>query len=84
MQAITAEHGGSAFQFAERPDDRSRLWKARHNSYQAVMALSPGNKNMGTDACVKSGLSVQSVPRFVVSCWRYRSASQFTNADSLF
>jgi D-lactate dehydrogenase (cytochrome) len=52
MQAITADHGGGEFQFAERPEDRNRLWKARHNSYQAVMALSPGKKNMGTDACV--------------------------------
>jgi D-lactate dehydrogenase (cytochrome) len=52
MQAITADHGGGEFQFAERPEDRNRLWKARHNSYQAVMALSPGKNNMGTDACV--------------------------------
>jgi D-lactate dehydrogenase (cytochrome) len=52
MRAITADHGGGEFQFAERPEDRNRLWKARHNSYQAVMALSPGKNNMGTDACV--------------------------------
>jgi len=52
MQAISADHGGGEFQFAERPEDRNRLWKARHNSYQAVMALSPGKNNMGTDACV--------------------------------
>jgi D-lactate dehydrogenase (cytochrome) len=32
--------------------DRNRLWKARHNSYQAVRALAPGKSNMGTDACV--------------------------------
>ncbi len=52
MQAITADHGGGEFHFVERPEDRNRLWKARHNSYQAVMALSPGKNNMGTDACV--------------------------------
>jgi D-lactate dehydrogenase (cytochrome) len=52
MQTITADLGGGEFQFAERPEDRNRLWKARHNSYQAVMALSPGKSNMGTDACV--------------------------------
>ncbi|MBR0953584.1 FAD-binding oxidoreductase [Bradyrhizobium canariense] len=52
MQAITADQGGGEFQFAERPEDRNRLWKARHNSYQSVMALSPGKNNMGTDACV--------------------------------
>ncbi|MBR0753423.1 FAD-binding protein [Bradyrhizobium jicamae] len=52
MQAISDENGGGAFQFAERPEDRNRLWKARHNSYQAVRALAPGKSNMGTDACV--------------------------------
>jgi D-lactate dehydrogenase (cytochrome) len=52
MEAIAREYGGGAFQFAARLEDRNRLWKARHNSYHAVMALSPGRKNMGTDACV--------------------------------
>ena len=52
MQAITEDNGGGAFQFAERPEDRNRLWKARHNGYQAVRALAPGKANMGTDACV--------------------------------
>ena len=52
MEAIAQEFGGGAFQFATRLEDRNRLWKARHNSYHAVMALSPGRANMGTDACV--------------------------------
>jgi D-lactate dehydrogenase (cytochrome) len=52
MQTIASDHGGGGFLFAERVEDRNRLWKARHNSYQAVMALAPGKANMGTDACV--------------------------------
>jgi D-lactate dehydrogenase (cytochrome) len=52
MQALSEENGGSAFQIAERAEDRSRLWKARHENYYACVAFRPGRKNMGTDACV--------------------------------
>ncbi len=52
MQAIAADHGGGGFRFAERVEERNRLWKARHGVYHAVLALAPGKKNMGTDACV--------------------------------
>jgi len=52
MQAIVADHQGGDFRFAERLEDRNRLWKARHNCYYACMAFAPGKKNMGTDACV--------------------------------
>jgi len=52
MQAIAEEHGGGAFQFAARIEERNQLWKARHNAYHAGLALAPGKRNMGTDACV--------------------------------
>jgi len=52
MQAITDEQGGSAFQWATQAEDRSRLWKARHNAYYAAMALAPGKQAFSTDACV--------------------------------
>ena len=52
MQAIAADHGGSAFEWATKPEDRARLWKARHNAYYAALALSPGRQAFATDACV--------------------------------
>ena len=52
MQAIAIDHGGSAFEWATRPEDRSRLWKARHNAYYAALALQPGKQAFATDACV--------------------------------
>ena len=52
MEAIAGDHGGSAFQWATRAEDRSRLWKARHNAYYAALALAPGKQAYSTDACV--------------------------------
>jgi D-lactate dehydrogenase (cytochrome) len=52
MQSIASDHGGSAFEWATKPEDRSRLWKARHNAYYAALALSPGRQAFATDACV--------------------------------
>ena len=52
MEAIAGEQGGSAFQWATQPEDRSRLWKARHNAYYAALALAPGKQAFSTDACV--------------------------------
>jgi D-lactate dehydrogenase (cytochrome) len=52
MQQISDDHGGSAFQWATKPEDRTRLWKARHNAYYAALALSPGKQAYSTDACV--------------------------------
>jgi D-lactate dehydrogenase (cytochrome) len=52
IEAIAAEHGGSQFQWATAQEDRSRLWKARHNAYYAALALAPGAQAFATDACV--------------------------------
>jgi D-lactate dehydrogenase (cytochrome) len=52
MQGIAAEHGGSAFEWATRPEDRGRLWKARHAAYYASKACYPGKEAFATDACV--------------------------------
>ena len=44
MQDITREHGGMDFDWAERPEDRSRLWTARHNAYFSGLQLRPGSR----------------------------------------
>lgn len=52
MQELAAEFNGSRFRRAERPEDRTRLWKARHESYHAARWLAPGRDAIVTDACV--------------------------------
>ncbi|TAM74286.1 FAD-binding protein [bacterium] len=52
VQSITHEHGGMDFEWAERPEDRSRLWKARHDAYFAGLHLRPGCRASTTDVCV--------------------------------
>jgi D-lactate dehydrogenase (cytochrome) len=52
MREITEGLGADGFCWAGRPEDRSRLWKARHDVYHANLALKPGCEGYATDACV--------------------------------
>ena len=49
---IAAECGGGGFEWATRPEDRTRLWQARHDAYWAVKNLRPGAQAIATDVCV--------------------------------
>lgn len=49
---ISGAHGAGDFQSASRMEDRSRLWKARHDLYFAFPELRRGALNIPTDVCV--------------------------------
>lgn len=49
---LAKDHGAGEFAFATDPEERVRLWKARHDAYFAAQALRPGCKGWPTDVCV--------------------------------
>ncbi|MCR9273474.1 MULTISPECIES: FAD-binding oxidoreductase [Mameliella] len=49
---IVADHGGSAFRWSGREEERRALWAMRHNGYYAILASRPGARGVVTDICV--------------------------------
>ena len=49
---IARDFGGGPFEWATRPEDRTRLWQARHDAYWAGLGLRPGAQAIATDVCV--------------------------------
>ena len=52
VQAIADEHGGAGFEWADTPEERTRLWTARHKAYFAGVQSRPGCRCITTDVCV--------------------------------
>jgi D-lactate dehydrogenase (cytochrome) len=52
VQALAAEHGGQAFQWASTPEERTRLWAARHQAFFAAVQTRPGCRCQSSDTCV--------------------------------
>lgn len=49
---ISQEFGATGFQWAQKEEDRNRLWRARHDAYYAGLAARPGYRGYVTDVCV--------------------------------
>jgi D-lactate dehydrogenase (cytochrome) len=61
VQALAAEHGGEAFQWARTPEERSKLWAARHQSYFAALQMRPGCRCQSSDTCVPISRLAESI-----------------------
>jgi D-lactate dehydrogenase (cytochrome) len=52
FRQIAEGEGAIRFDWAEKEDDRRRLWKARHEFYWAVKSTWPNKDTFATDICV--------------------------------
>ncbi|MFA5950171.1 MAG: FAD-linked oxidase C-terminal domain-containing protein [Hyphomicrobium sp.] len=52
FREIAGRHGARRFVWAESAEDRSRLWRARHDAYWAVRTAWPGKTVLASDVCV--------------------------------
>ncbi len=58
---LAAELGAEGLDWAEKQEDRTRLWAARHAAYRAILASRPGAKAVVTDVCVPISALAQAV-----------------------
>ena len=63
VQEIAGEHGGEGFQWATTPEERKKLWTARHRAYFAGMQMKPGCRTVTTDTCVPISRLAESVTK---------------------
>ena len=52
VRDLAQANGGGDFAFSDRPEERARLWKARHDAYYAAVNVRPGAVGWSTDVCV--------------------------------
>ncbi|MBK5928406.1 FAD-binding oxidoreductase [Rhodobaculum claviforme] len=62
---IVADLGGADFRWATRPEDRTALWKMRHNAFYSCKALYPDRPPIVTDVCVPISRLAQAVDETV-------------------
>jgi D-lactate dehydrogenase (cytochrome) len=61
VQALAADMGGEAFEWAATPEERTKLWTARHQAYFAALQMRPGCRSLSTDTCVPISHLAQSI-----------------------
>ncbi|MCP3732116.1 FAD-binding protein [Sphingomonas sp. MG17] len=78
VSGVARENGGGNFEWATTAEERSRLWKARHEAYYAAVNLRHGAIGWATDVCVpisalpacitetKADLATASVPATIL------------------
>jgi D-lactate dehydrogenase (cytochrome) len=52
VKGLAGANGGGEFAWSIRPEERSKLWRARHDAYYAAVNLREGAVGWATDVCV--------------------------------
>ena len=52
VREVADGHGATSFQWTTSPEERAKLWEARHNVLYATIASRPGCKAWTSDICV--------------------------------
>jgi D-lactate dehydrogenase (cytochrome) len=52
VKAIAEGNGGGEFNWSNLPEERNKLWRARHDAYYAAVNLRDGAIGWATDVCV--------------------------------
>ena len=52
VSEITHNHSGGDFAWSIKPEERSKLWRARHDAYPSLKAMNPGLSALTSDVCV--------------------------------
>ena len=55
VRELATTNGGGEFNWASKVEDRTRLWKARHEAYYAAVGMRKGAVGWPTDVCVPIG-----------------------------
>lgn len=61
LREFAQQHGGEDFEWAGRPEERTRLWHARHNAYFSCQISRPGAMIVATDTCVPRSRLAESI-----------------------
>ena len=61
VQMLAREQGGEDFQWARTPEERTKLWTARHQSYFAALQMRPGCRCQSSDTCVPISRLAESI-----------------------
>jgi D-lactate dehydrogenase (cytochrome) len=66
VQELAREHAGENFEWARTPEERTRLWTARHQSYFAALQMRPGCRCQSSDTCVPISRLAESINESVM------------------